>query len=985
MRIQQATIYGFGKWIDVAIDFSSSDFLCMYGGNESGKTTIQQFIAFMLFGMPPKKRAYYRPKTSGKMGGRLTMYDPDIGEFVIQRFDEIENGSAICYTTDGNSYDERWLQEQLKGMSQATYQSIFSFSAVDLLGIRKMREDELDDVLLGIGLTGSSKIHTVEKRLDAITGELFKPYGKKPKINQQLASLDQLFTSLSEYRKTEAAYKTRKNEALGLSDEIRQSQAELENLKYAAYRIEKKQQALPIFIKYQHEYEQLAEYPEKIPFPEKGIERLEKLNEQLLPLKSELNVLQDNAETYLKKREAIRQEMPQDSVFQEAEDIMKQKQVYLENEKSLKNCQESVRKMELQINTELKQLNSGITTEDLGTIDLSFHVEKTWQQLKNDQEQLTLTCNHLEEEQQQLIRKRDYLKKQKYALSASLLEESEKNRLAEQISSNRHQEYMEQNSIYQAGELNKVKRQTNSRLKLWLFGSASTALFLIVIALVQGYNLFYGLAGVALTIGIVQWLTGNQYVQNIEDMMSKSPVTSIESSINDRLEAERKISENDDRKRELSSIDDQLRNNEIERLKCEEKQHSLQVRHNRLNEQINFQYEQHPFLRQIDIAFWPDFFHSLKYVLNLNRDKVEKEKQMDILLEENSQFTERVNAFFHDMKWESSNKSMEAKLSSIARLLEDYRNGMTAITQFNNRYDDNAMHRRHMKQKMQPYEQEINNLFHAAGTGTEEAFLQQGKRLEEKEKLLAGITERREQLLQILQKEEYNMILSGGYISENELNAEYERTATDISRLEQEIERKRQRRADLDADLSQMELSESYSDTLHRFTIEKEQLNKMAEEWAVFKAAKEILAETKRHYRDNYLSDVLERTSRYFHVLTGEAYTDIYPPEDSLPFRVLAHDGIRYQVDELSQGTVDQLYVSLRLGISEVMSEKHRLPFIIDDAFVHFDTKRTKRILRLLSDISVNQQIILFTCKQEIRETSANFTLIEPAKTVSVP
>lgn len=984
MQIREAKIHGFGKWVDRTIDFSGGDFLCMYGENESGKSTIQQFITFMLFGLPPKKRAYYRPRTSGKLGGRLTMHDPDIGEFVIERFDEVENGDATCYTTDGKSHGENWLQERLKGMNQATYQSIFSFSAGDLQYIKDMKEGELDDVLLGIGLTGSSNIHTIEKRLDAKIGELFKPYGKKPQMNQQLASLDQLFTSLNDYRKTETTYKTKKNEALALSDDIRQLQTKLEYQKNTAYRIEKKQQALPIFKEYHHENEQLANYPEQISFPENGIERFEKLNEQLLPLKSELAVLQDNAQTYLKKRDAIRNELHQVSVFEMAEDVINQKQTYLEKQKELKNLQESTQKLAFQINNELRQLNSSLRSEELQTIDLSFHVEKTWQQLKNDKEQLIFTQNHLEEEQQQLTKKRDYLKEQQNELSSSLLDKSEENKLREQINNYKHREYAEQDSNQQVEKWDRVKHQTNIRNKFWLFGSAAAALFLVIIALVQVDQLFYGLAGLSLAIGIAQWLTGKRYVQNIDGMMSARPVASANISIDERLEAERKRGENDNTKRELSPINGQLRANDMEILKCEEKQHSLQVRLSRLNEQISHQYEQYPFLRQIDIAYWPDFFQSLKYALNLERDKAEKESHIEALLEENRQFAETVNKFFRDMNWEWSNKSMEDKLSAIESLLDDYRNRMTMITQYDNWYDENARRQHHMKQKMKPYEQEKASLLNIAGTETEEAFLKQGKRLEEKEKLIARMTERREHLSQILQKEEYEMMLSGENIKGEKLDSEYERTATDISRLEQEIERKRQQRADIEADLSQMESSESYSDTLHRFTIEQEQLNKLAEEWAVYKTAKEILAETKRNYRNKYLSDVIERATRYFHVLTGEAYTDIYPPEDSLPFRVQSRDGIRFKVGELSKGTVDQLYVSLRMGISEVMSERHRLPFIIDDAFVHFDSKRTKRILNLLSELSADQQIILFTCKQDIRETSANVTLIDPVKSVSI-
>src|SRR5690625_5956279 len=72
VKIEQATIYGFGKWVDYTIDFTENQFTCVYGENESGKSTLQNFILFMLFGYPPRKRNYYRPKTSGKIDRKST-------------------------------------------------------------------------------------------------------------------------------------------------------------------------------------------------------------------------------------------------------------------------------------------------------------------------------------------------------------------------------------------------------------------------------------------------------------------------------------------------------------------------------------------------------------------------------------------------------------------------------------------------------------------------------------------------------------------------------------------------------------------------------------------------------------------------------------------------------------------------------------------------------------------------------------------------
>lgn len=190
--------------------------------------------------------------------------------------------------------------------------------------------------------------------------------------------------------------------------------------------------------------------------------------------------------------------------------------------------------------------------------------------------------------------------------------------------------------------------------------------------------------------------------------------------------------------------------------------------------------------------------------------------------------------------------------------------------------------------------------------------------------------------------------------------------------------------ADLNADLKNMESSEIYSQTMHQYTMEKEQLAKLAKEWAVLKTAKEMLVETKRKYRDKYLTDVMDRTSTFFKKITMNAYENIIPPQDGKKFQVETADRIRYQINELSQGTIDQLYVCLRLAISEIMNEEHHLPFIIDDAFVHSDAPRTKQMTELLAEIGKRQQIILFTCRREVVNSIPEPHIVNLKNTVQV-
>src|SRR5699024_7347140 len=124
------------------------------------------------------------------------------------------------------------------------------------------------------------------------------------------------------------------------------------------------------------------------------------------------------------------------------------------------------------------------------------------------------------------------------------------------------------------------------------------------------------------------------------------------------------------------------------------------------------------------------------------------------------------------------------------------------------------------------------------------------------------------------------------------------------------------------------------------------------------------------------------RTLAYFTALTDHHYTKVYPPLDNMLFQVEASDEIRYNVNELSQGTIDQLYVSLRLAISEAMSDEHRLPFMIDDAFVYFDSIRTELVCDIFRDRTCEHQFNIFSCNSEFLDASQNTRIIHLKKGV---
>ena len=63
-----------------------------------------------------------------------------------------------------------------------------------------------------------------------------------------------------------------------------------------------------------------------------------------------------------------------------------------------------------------------------------------------------------------------------------------------------------------------------------------------------------------------------------------------------------------------------------------------------------------------------------------------------------------------------------------------------------------------------------------------------------------------------------------------------------------------------------------------------------------------------------------------------------------------------------SDGTIDQLYLALRLAVAEELTPDS--PLILDDALVRFDDTRMQAALAILEDMAKARQVILFTCQQ---------------------
>ena len=113
--------------------------------------------------------------------------------------------------------------------------------------------------------------------------------------------------------------------------------------------------------------------------------------------------------------------------------------------------------------------------------------------------------------------------------------------------------------------------------------------------------------------------------------------------------------------------------------------------------------------------------------------------------------------------------------------------------------------------------------------------------------------------------------------------------------------------------------------------------------------------------------------------ITGGVYDSISIDEN---FNVFLNTPNRLvPIEQASSGTMDQVYLALRIAAGRLMQGRSKeLPFIFDDSFVNYDSIRLRAALLWIAN-NVPEQIIVFSCHmreaQLMTATMQEFNLIE--------
>ena len=187
---------------------------------------------------------------------------------------------------------------------------------------------------------------------------------------------------------------------------------------------------------------------------------------------------------------------------------------------------------------------------------------------------------------------------------------------------------------------------------------------------------------------------------------------------------------------------------------------------------------------------------------------------------------------------------------------------------------------------------------------------------------------------------------------------------------EKRLKRLLERRGALAEQLKTLGNSNALQDVQLQLNCIDAKLDKSARKYRELALAGHLLETVRRSYETDRQPETLAEASGYLERLTEGKYTRIWTPFGESSLCVDLHDGSSMTMEKLSRGTREQVFLSLRFALAAAYGRRGcRLPIILDDVFVNFDTFRAKAAADLIKDLaSLGNQLLVFTCHEHIRD-----------------
>ncbi|MEE1327982.1 MAG: hypothetical protein UHS47_05505, partial [Oscillospiraceae bacterium] len=139
-----------------------------------------------------------------------------------------------------------------------------------------------------------------------------------------------------------------------------------------------------------------------------------------------------------------------------------------------------------------------------------------------------------------------------------------------------------------------------------------------------------------------------------------------------------------------------------------------------------------------------------------------------------------------------------------------------------------------------------------------------------------------------------------------------------------------------------------------------ERIAKLEDTYAALALAQQTLTEAAAQLQRRFAPKIASRAQELMGIFTGGRYDRLSLSDDFSLRSGAEEEDVLHEALWRSDGTMDQLYLALRLAVSEELMPD--APLILDDALVRFDDERLKAAVNVLRAEAEQKQVILFSC-----------------------
>lgn len=134
---------------------------------------------------------------------------------------------------------------------------------------------------------------------------------------------------------------------------------------------------------------------------------------------------------------------------------------------------------------------------------------------------------------------------------------------------------------------------------------------------------------------------------------------------------------------------------------------------------------------------------------------------------------------------------------------------------------------------------------------------------------------------------------------------------------------------------------------------------------ASLSTALEVLTEASIEIQRDFGPELNSRMSKIIERITGDRYLDLRA-DDKLNLNTINPDTSDVTAGLLlSGGTIDQIYLCLRIAAADMMTHgKENIPLFMDEIFAQYDDIRSGYALEYLNEAASSRQVVIFTCKR---------------------